>query len=436
MNHDNLEGKSAHDLATELWPIPRSITGEGVRSTLGILHREIPELEVHEIPTGTKVFDWEVPVEWNIRGAQLIGPNGDVVIDWKNSNLHVVSYSEPVDREIDLEELQGHLHSLPNQPDAIPYVTSYYNRTWGLCLTHEQRQDLQPGTYRVKIDSSLEPGVLNYGEIILPGDSSDEVFISTYVCHPSMANNELSGPVVSVALARWIKSLPSHHYTYRFVFVPESIGAISYCATHRKHLRENTVAAFNLNCIGDDRAFTYLASRLGNLRIDRIAKRVLAGRENVRHYSYLHRGSDERHYGAPGMDLPVISLMRSRYSDYPEYHTSLDDLVNVVTPTGLQGGIDIVRECISALENVDVFVATQVCEPQLGRRGLYHLIMGKTVADEILLRVDILSYADGQHDIDDMCELLGQPREVLEPMIAELMEHDLVRSQRQSVPNP
>ena len=436
MNHDNSEGKRAHDLATELWPIPRSITGEGVRSTLGILHREIPELEVHEIPTGTKVFDWEVPVEWNIRGAQLIGPNGDVVIDWKNSNLHVVSYSEPVDREIDLEELQGHLHSLPDQPDAIPYVTSYYNRTWGLCLTHEQRLGLQPGTYRVKIDSSLEPGVLNYGEIILPGDSSDEVFISTYVCHPSMANNELSGPVVSVALVRWIKSLPSHHYTYRFVFVPESIGAISYCATHRKHLRENTVAAFNLNCIGDDRAFTYLASRLGNLRIDRIAKRVLAGRENVRHYTYLQRGSDERHYGAPGMDLPIISLMRSRYSDYPEYHTSLDDLENVVTPTGLQGGIDIVRECISVLENVDVLVATQVCEPQLGRRGLYHLIMGKTVADEILLRVDILSYADGQHDIDDMCELLGQPREVLEPMIAELMEHDLVRSQRQSVPNP
>lgn len=433
MSHDPSEGQHAHDLATELWPIPRSITGQGVRSTLQILQREIPELTTSEIPTGTKVFDWEVPVEWNIRGAQLIGPDGEVVIDWENSNLHVVSYSEPVEREIDLEELQDHLHSLPDQPDAVPYVTSYYNRTWGLCLTHEQRVRLRPGIYKVKIDSSLEPGVLNYGEIVLPGESEDEVFISTYVCHPSMANNELSGPVVSIALARWIKSLPSHHYTYRFVFVPESIGAISYSATHREHLREKTVSAFNLNCIGDDRAFTYLASRLGNLRIDRIAKRVLDGRENVRHYSYLKRGSDERHYGAPGMDLPIISLMRSRYSDYPEYHTSLDDLVNVVTPTGLQGGIDIVRECISTLENVKVPVATQICEPQLGRRGLYHLIMGKTVADEILLRVDILSYADGQHDIDDMSELLGQPREVLETMIAELIEHDLIRMQYQSV---
>ncbi len=433
MSLDLSEGQRAHDLATELWPIPRSITGQGVRSTLEILQREIPELTTSEIPTGTKVFDWEVPVEWNIRGAQLIGPDGEVVIDWENSNLHVVSYSEPVEREIDLEELQDHLHSLPDQPDAIPYVTSYYNRTWGLCLTHEQRVRLRPGIYKVKIDSSLEPGVLNYGEIVLPGESEDEVFISTYVCHPSMANNELSGPVVSIALARWIKSLPSHHYTYRFVFVPESIGAISYSATHREHLREKTVSAFNLNCIGDDRAFTYLASRLGNLRIDRIAKRVLDGRENVRHYSYLKRGSDERHYGAPGMDLPIISLMRSRYSDYPEYHTSLDDLVNVVTPTGLQGGIDIVRECISTLENVKVPVATQICEPQLGRRGLYHLIMGKTVADEILLRVDILSYADGQHDIDDMSELLGQPRDVLETMIAELIEHDLIRMQHQSV---
>ena len=433
MSPRDLEGKRAHELATELWPIPRSITGQGVRDTLMILQREIPELTIHEIPTGTEVFDWVVPQEWNIRGAQLIDPSGEVVIDWENSNLHVVSYSEPVETEIELEELQNHLHSLPDQPDAIPYVTSYYNRTWGLCLTHDQREGLKPGKYKVKIDSSLEPGVLNYGEIVLPGESTDEVFISTYVCHPSMANNELSGPVVSIALARWIKSLPSHHYTYRFVFVPESIGAISYSATHRVHLREKTVAAFNLNCIGDDRAFTYLASRLGNLRIDRIAKRVLKGRENVRHYTSLERGSDERHYGAPGMNLPIISLMRSRYSDYPEYHTSLDDLVNVVTPTGLQGGIDIVRECIETLENVSVLVATQVCEPQLGKRGLYHLIMGKTVADEILLRVDILSYSDGQHDIDDMVELFGQPREVLEPMIAELMEHDLIRERHQSV---
>lgn len=389
-------------------------------------------MTIHEVPSGTQVFDWQVPDEWNISGARLIGPAGQVIADWANCNLHVVGYSTPIDVELSLEDLQQHLHSLPDQPDAIPYMTSYYNRTWGFCLAHEVREALVSGTYRAVIESTIVPGSLTYGELVIPGESEDEIFISTYVCHPSMANNELSGPVVSAALARHIESQPNRHYTYRFAFVPETIGALTYSSINRDTLRANVVAAFNLTCIGDDRAFTYLASREGTLRLDRIAKRILRSRENVVHYSYLIRGSDERHYGAPGMDLPIISLMRSRYADYPEYHTSLDDLENVVTPTGLQGGFDMVLECLETLENVPIYLATQIGEPQLGRRGLYHLIMGKTIENEVMLRTDILAYADGQHDIDDMSELFDVPVEVLSTMIDELIEHDLLRENHQS----
>ena len=425
-------GEFAHELAQRLWPIPRSITGNGVRETLGIIREYLPNLTINEVPSGTAVFDWQVPDEWNVTGARLIGPDGDTIVDWQDSNLHIVGYSIPVDTELSLEDLQAHLHSLPDQPDAIPYVTSYYNRTWGFCLTHEQREQLKPGNYRAVIETTLAPGSLTYGELLIPGESEDEIFISTYICHPSLANNELSGPVVSTALALGILNQADRHYTYRFAFVPETIGALTYSALKRDELRRNVVAAFNLTCIGDDRAFTYLASRTGDLRLDRIAKRHLRTKANPVSYTYRARGSDERHYGAPGMDLPVISLMRSRYSDYPEYHTSHDDLVNVVTPTGLQGGIDYVRECLDSLEGQKVFFATQIGEPQLGRRGLYHQIMGKTVADEIMLRTDILAYADGQHDLADMSEMFAVPEEALRIMIEELKEHDLLREIHQT----
>jgi aminopeptidase-like protein len=421
-----------HDLARRLWPIHRSITGDGVRQTLAVLGEHVPGLVVHEVPTGTQVFDWQVPDEWTIRSARLVGPDGEVIADLADSNLHVVSYSTPVDAHLTLEDLEPHLHSLPDQPTAIPYVTSYYNRTWGFCLRHDVRERLRPGTYHVVIDSGLEPGHLTYGEAILPGASEDEVFVSTYVCHPSMANNELSGPVVTTALAMWLATLPDRHYTYRFAFVPETIGALTYASRNLAALKERVVAGFNLTCIGDDRAYTYLASREGNLRLDRIALRALEGRDNVVRYSYLMRGSDERHYCAPGIDLPLISLMRSRYADYPEYHTSLDDLEHVVTPTGLQGGLDLVRECIRTLEEEPVLVATQLGEPQLGRRGLYHHIMGKTVHDEIMLRTNILAYADGRHSVVDMAQLFEVPVDTLRVMVDELKEHDLVREHHQS----
>lgn len=432
---DVSEGRHLHDLARRLWPIPRSITGDGTRQTLAILADELPGLTVHEVPSGTQVLDWVVPDEWTIRSGRLTGPDGEVIADFDVSNLHVMGYSEPVDVELSLEELQPHLHSIPEQPTAIPYVTSYYNRRWGFCITHDARERLISGVYHARIDSTLAPGSLTYGELILPGATEDEIFLSTYVCHPSLANNELSGPMVTTGVAKWLMSLPQRHYTYRIVFVPETIGAVTYIHKNLSALQERVIAGFQLTCIGDDRRYTYLASRDGNLRIDRIAKRVLASRENVVHYSYLARGSDERQYCSPGVDLPLISLMRSRYADYPEYHTSLDDLESVVTPTGLQGGLDVVRECIETLEREPVLLANQRGEPQLGRRGLYHTVMKKTTPEDVMLRTNVLAYADGQHDEADMAELFGASPEVVAAMVDELVEHDLVRRAHQSNAN-
>ena len=419
------DGVWMHRLATELFPLHRSITGNGVRETLRILGRELEGLQVHEVPSGTAALDWTVPDEWNIAGARLTGPEGEVIADLADSNVHVVSYSVPVDLSLDLDELQAHLHSDAEHPDAIPYVTSYYNRTWGFCVSERVRERLLPGTYHARIDSSLEPGNLTYGELVIPGETEDEVFISTYVCHPSLGNNELSGPVVATALARWIRNLPTRRYTYRFVFIPETIGAITYLSRNADRLRERVIAGFNLTCIGDDGDYSYLASRLGDTPIDRIARRIVKRTPRPVLYSFLDRGSDERHYCSPGVDLPLISLMRSKYGSYPEYHTSLDDLT-VITPTGLQGGLDLVRDCINELETARYYRATILGEPQLGRRGLYHSMHARTVADIVLLRTHVLAYCDGQHSIDDLAELIDRPTPEIELIIDELLEHGLV----------
>jgi aminopeptidase-like protein len=414
-----------HSLAQRLWPFPRSLTGNGVRQTLNVLGEYLPGLTIHEVPSGTPVFDWVVPDEWNITEAYLIDPLGNKVIDFENSNVHVVSYSEPVDCEISLEGLQTHLHSDPELPDAIPYVTSYYNRTWGFCLTQKQRDALIPGTYRAVIKSTLAPGSLTYGEFVIPGQSPAEVFISAYVCHPSLANNELSGPVVATAVARWLLTLDTRKFTYRFVFIPETIGAVTYVDANLEHLRSHVVAGFNLTCIGDEGDYSYLASRHGNTPIDRIARRVVSQTPKPVIYSYLDRGSDERQYCAPGIDLPLISLMRTKYGEYPEYHTSLDNL-DFVTPAGLQGGFELVRDCITELE-ASTYLQTPIKgEPQLGKRGLYHTMHARTVADEVLLRTHILAYSDGAHSVADIAELTGRPISDIETLTTELHDHGLV----------
>ncbi len=419
-------GEEMHALARRLFPICRSLTGDGVRQTLAILGEHLPDLRIHEVPSGTACFDWEIPPEWNIRAAWIEDPEGRRIVDFKDNNLHVVGYSTPVDCQIDLAHLQEHLHTLPDEPDAIPYITSYYQERWGFCLTDKQRQGLKDGVYKVKIDADLNPkGNMTYGELLIPGQSKKEVFLSTYVCHPSMANNELSGPMVATWLAKWVACAP-RHYSYRFVFIPETIGSICYLSRHLVHLQAYMKAGFNLTCMGDERAFSYLPSRAGDSLADRAAQHVLShmAPEYIR-YDWLDRGSDERQYCAPGVDLPVASIMRSKFHEYPQYHTSLDDL-DFVTPMGLAGGYLAVRRALEAIEANRCWKASLLCEPQMGRRGLYSTLGTREPESATRMRMHILSLADGNHDLLALAEKLRQPIWEISPFIDELVAHGLL----------
>lgn len=418
------EGQRMHRLARRLFPITRSLTGDGVRETLAVIGEQLP-LRLFEVPTGTQVFDWTVPKEWNIRDAYLADEGGRRVIDFQANNLHVVGYSVPVDEWLTLEQLDGHLHSLPDQPDAVPYITSYYKERWGFCLTHRQREQLTPGRYHAVIDSELKDGHLTYAECILPGASDREVFLSTYVCHPSMANNELSGPVVMTEVVDWLRSTP-RRYSYRILFIPETIGAITYLSRHLDHLKSKVVLGFNLSCIGDDRAVSYVASRYEDSLADRIVANLLgsAHPDHIK-YPFLERGSDERQYCAPGVDLPLVTLCRSKFGCYPEYHTSLDDL-ELVTPSGLQGGFEMVKSCLTVNEHNRVYTNTGIGEPQLGKRGLYPDLGTKGSKAQVRTLTDFLAYADGRNDLVAISDRIGAPVLDLIPLAERLAAAGLI----------
>ena len=402
-------GQIMHNWASDLFPICRSITGEGVRQTLSYINKLLPGLKTYEVASGTKAFDWIVPDEWNIRNAFIENESGQQIVDFQNNNLHVMGYSEPVDKWMSLDELKSHLYSLPDQPNAIPYITSYYEKRWGFCLSHEQLESLKLGNYHVMIDSDLEPGVLNYSELIIPGESEKEILLSTYICHPSMANNELSGPVVTTALAQWLTSLDYRRYTYRIVFIPETIGSIVYLSKHLEHLKKHVIAGFNITCIGDDHCYSYLPSRDGNTLSDKAALHVLKHTDpEFKRYTWLDRGSDERQYCAPGVDLPIATIMRSKYGEYPEYHTSQDDL-NLVTPSGLEGGYTALKKTIEIIEN-NVYPMTKVLgEPQLGKRELYPNLSTKKLREDVRTMMNFISYCDGQHSMLEIAKLINKP---------------------------
>lgn len=421
-------GAQMYHWAEDLFPICRSLTGEGVRQTLRYLQQLLPGLNMHEVPSGTPCFDWSVPEEWNIRAAYVENAAGERIIDFANNNLHVMGYSEPVDTHLTLAELQPHLHSLPEQPTAIPYVTSYYKRTWGFCLSQNQRDALKDETYRVVIDATLASGHMSYAELTIPGESTDTILLSTYVCHPSMANNELSGPVLQCALALWLMQSP-RRYTYKCIFVPETIGSIYYISQHLRQLKQEVKAGFVLSCCGDNNAYSYLPSRRGDTLSDKVLLHVLeVHHPDFLRYTFLDRASDERQYQSPGVDLPLIPFSRSLYRHFPEYHTSLDDM-NFISPQGLQSSFDTLKLCLEILEANKVYSSTCLCEPQLGKRDLYPSTSIKGGYDDTVdIIINFLVYCDGQYDLLDIAQIIKVPAERCIPIAQKLVEKGVLRA--------
>ena len=422
----NSEGKSMYDLAKRLFPICRSITGDGNRETLTIIKESIPGLKCYEVPSGTEVFDWTVPNEWNISDAYIETLSGTKIIEFKNNNLHVMGYSIPVDEIVSLQELMKHVYTQSDNPQAVPYVTSYYKERYGFCMTEHQKQSLCEANYHIVIDSSLKPGSLTYGEILIPGETEEEIFISTYICHPSMANNELSGPCVVTELVKWLEELAHRKYTYRIIFIPETIGSITYLSRNLETMKKNVVAGFNVSCVGDDNTYSYISSPYGDTLADKVAINVLRDHfPEYQEYSFLERGSDERQYSSPLVKLPVCSICRSKYGEYPEYHTSLDNL-DFISMEGLQGAFDAYRKCIIALENNIHYRITCHCEPQMGKRGLYPTISQKGNYDEVKIMMDFLAYADGRNDLIDISNIIEVPVESIIPCVKTLLASGLI----------
>lgn len=417
-------GQEMYDFAQKLFPVGRSLTGEGVRQSLEMIKHQIPELEIKSIASGTQVFDWTVPQEWEIKDGYIEDPQGNRIIDYHVNNLHVMGYSAPVDKYVSLEELLQYIKVEEAQPEVIPYVTSYYSPKFAFCMSKKQRDSLLPGTYRMVIDSRHFDGVLNYGELRLPGISEKEVLLSTYICHPSMANNEVSGPVLVTWLVKWLKNL-DRKLSYRIVIVPETIGSIVYLSRNLSQMKERTIAGFVLTCVGDDRAYSYLETRKGDTLADRVMKNVLGfAHPEYKTYSFLERGSDERQYNAPGVDLPVCDFCRSKYAEYPEYHTSADDM-NLISPEGFQGSFDVMRQVIMALEYNNFYRVTCLCEPQLGKRGLYPAESRKGIYEEVKKLTNLIAYADGTEDLIDISSRIGVPVEELIPHVNQLCEAGL-----------
>lgn len=416
-----------YDLAGRMFPICRSITGNGVRETLSILKEEMPGLEIHEVPTGTQVFDWTVPKEWNIEEAYIENSQGERIIDFADNNLHVLGYSVPTDVVLDREQLLEHVYVEESQPDAIPYVTSYYKERFGFCMSKNQRDALPKDQYHCVIKSTLEDGSLTYGELVIPGETEDEVLVSTYVCHPSMANNELSGPVLSTYLAKWIASGKKKRYTYRFLFIPETIGSITYISLHMEHMKEHIKAGFLLSCVGDDRTYSYIPTRKGKTLSDRVALSILqSDYPEFKRYTFLDRGSDERQYNAPGVDIPVCGICRSKYGEYPEYHTSLDNM-DLISPEGLQHSYECMVKMFILLEYNRKYQIQVYCEPQLGKRGLQSTISKKGTYGNVLTLRDLIAYADGETDLIEIGEIIGVSTMELIPLVDTLLEQDLLR---------
>ena len=394
-----------YNFAKKIFNYPRSITGNGVRKTLKEIKKIVPETKIISVKSNSKVFDWTIPKEWKVKKAFIIDPKGKKICDFNENNLHLMGYSIPVNKLISKYELEKNLYSLPKQPNAIPYITSYYKKNWGFSLTHKERIKLKKGNYKILIDTNFKNGVLNYGEIIFPGKTQKEVFFSSYICHPSLANNEISGPTLLTFLADYIKKIKNRRYTYRIIFVPETIGSVTYLSKNYKKMKKNIRYGFNLSCVGDERTYSFLPSRNKNTLSDKVSLNILNKKKIIfKEYSWNSRGSDERQYCAPGIDLPVCSVLRSKFGEYKEYHTSLDKLGTVVTAKGLSQSFDFYTEIIKQIEKNVIPKSKILCEPQMGKRQLYHSISIKNSHSTKDL-MNVLTYSDGNNSIIDIANL-------------------------------
>jgi aminopeptidase-like protein len=398
--------KNIYNLAKfKLFPLNRSLTGSGTRKTLSIIKDEIKELKIKTASCGKKVFDWKIPPEWNVKEAYVLDKYNKKIIDFKNNNLHLMSYSMPVSKILSRDKLLSKIHSMESLPNAIPYVTSFYKKDWAFCISSNQKKDIlrkydQKDKFKVIIKSSFkERGKLHYGEVILKGREKEEIIVSTYICHPSMANNELSGPIVSMCLVNFFKKIKIEK-TIRFIFIPETIGSITYLSKNLNYLKNVVCGGYNLSCIGDERNYSCMLSKFQDSAADESlleAFKVL--KLKYKKHSFLKRGSDERQYNSPGIDFPVASIFRTRYGDFPEYHSSLDNF-NLVTLNGIKGGYNVAKKAIQILQKKKIPKSLVLCEPQLGKRGLYPSVTKNKLDSFSRNIVNLLMYSDGRSSIE------------------------------------
>ena len=415
-----------------LFSINRSITGEGVIKTLKVIKKEFPNIKIKKIKSGTKVFDWIVPSEWNVSDAYVLDKNGLKIIDFKKNNLHLLGYSTPVKKTLTKKNLFKKLHFLKNQPKAIPYSTSYYKKKWGFCVSYNEFKKFDKkysikDKFKINIDSNFKAkGNLNYGELILKGKSKQEILISTYICHPSMANNELSGPIVSMGLINYF-SKQKLNKTLRFIFIPETIGSITYLSINLNHLKKNVIGGYNLSCIGDDRQHSCMFSKFENSPSDEAIiesyKKLKIKKYKI--YSFLNRGSDERQYNSPGVDLRISSIFRTKYGEYPEYHTSKDNF-NLVTLKGITGGYTVAKTAVKIMLNKTYPKYKFICEPQMSKKGLYPTHSTKNKNKSTFNYMNFLQYSDGYHSLEKISNLIKIDLKSLKQINTLLLKKNLI----------
>jgi len=437
-------GKEIFQLIKELFPICRSITGNGVRETLSTIKQIIPELKIFEVESGTKAFDWIVPKEWNINDAYIKNSKNEKIVDFRKLNLHVLNYSIPINCKLSLTELKEHIFTSQEHPDWVPYRTSYYKENWGFCMSQKQFESLEDDTYEVVIDSSLENGSLTYGELFLSGDKRDEILFTCYICHPSMCNDNLAGTCLLTFLSNII-SKKKLKYSYRFLFIPETIGAIVWLSKNQNHL-SNIKFGIVATCVGDKGSITYKKTKNGNSLIDKIVEKVLIdSNKPFKMIDFFPWGSDERQFSSPGIDIPMGSLMRTVYSQFPEYHTSADNL-EFVSPESLGDSFkcyfDIIEQIENeeSIENIEHEITTSVekdeiyvnlnpnCEPQLGKRGLYNMVGGwqqnSIVKNAIFW---ILNFSDGKNSLKKIAERSGITYDEIKKSAELLIKSNLIK---------